>query len=170
MPDTRKGGEGLTLYEIDQALLDLADPETGEISDFEELDRLQMSRERKLEGIACWIKDLEAEAKAIREEEQALKQRRESSEKKAESLRSYLARALNGEKFSCPRAAVSYRKSTAVEISDEAGFIQRAEADHPEFLRYKKPEINREAVKKALKSGVRLDGADLEERRNMIIR
>ncbi len=48
----------MTLYEIDKAITDLADPETGEITDFEALDNLQMARDQKIENIACYYKNL----------------------------------------------------------------------------------------------------------------
>ena len=46
------------LYEIDAEILASVDQETGEILDIEKLDALQMERERKLEGVALWVKDL----------------------------------------------------------------------------------------------------------------
>ena len=45
----------MKLYEIDQAILNCIDLETGEIIDTEQLDKLTMEREAKLENIACWI-------------------------------------------------------------------------------------------------------------------
>ena len=62
----------MNIYEIEQAITDLVDPETGEITDFEALDALSMARDEKIENVALWTKNLNAEAKAIREEEKAL--------------------------------------------------------------------------------------------------
>ena len=39
-----------TLYEIEQAIMDCVDLETGEIIDIEKLDQLQMDREVKIEN------------------------------------------------------------------------------------------------------------------------
>ena len=58
----------MTLYEIDQAILDCVDMETGEVIDSDRLDLLQMERETKLENVGLWIKDLRAEADAIKNE------------------------------------------------------------------------------------------------------
>jgi hypothetical protein len=55
----------MTLYEIDDAILACVDPETGEIINPEALTALQMEREKKLENVALWVKDLKAEAEAI---------------------------------------------------------------------------------------------------------
>ena len=57
-----------SLYEINQAIMDCMDMETGEILDVQQLDALQMQLEDKLEGIGCWIKNLEAEAAAYKAE------------------------------------------------------------------------------------------------------
>ena len=58
----------MTIYEIDQAIMNCVDVETGEIIDTEQLDKLQMERDAKLENVACWIKDLKAEAEALKNE------------------------------------------------------------------------------------------------------
>ena len=52
----------MTLYEIDNAILGCVDDETGEVIDFDKLDKLTMQREQKLEGAALAVKNLTAEA------------------------------------------------------------------------------------------------------------
>ena len=42
----------MTIYEIDQAIMECVDFETGEIIDTEQLDELQMERDTKLENVA----------------------------------------------------------------------------------------------------------------------
>ena len=64
------------LYEINQDILDCVDMETGEILDVEALNALQMEREAKLEGVALWVKDLKAEAAAVKDEADKLNARR----------------------------------------------------------------------------------------------
>ena len=56
----------MTLYEIDKAIMECVDLETGEIIDTEQLDKLTMEREAKLENVACWIKELKVEAEALK--------------------------------------------------------------------------------------------------------
>lgn len=41
----------MTLYEINEAMLALVDPETGELMDYEAFSALNMAREEKLENI-----------------------------------------------------------------------------------------------------------------------
>ena len=66
----------LSLYHIDQALEALIDPETGELLDYDAFEQMQMDREHKIENMVCWSKSLDAEAKAIRDEEKELAERR----------------------------------------------------------------------------------------------
>ncbi len=77
----------MTLYEIDKAITDLADPETGEITDFEALDNLQMARDQKIENIACYYKNLVSDAEAIKAEKEALAERQKVAENKAARLK-----------------------------------------------------------------------------------
>lgn len=160
----------MTLYDINaqlEALLEQVDPETGELlCDMDQLEALSLERDRKLEGLALYIKNRDAEAKAIREEEKALADRRRSLERKAERARDFLSRMLAGEKFSTPRVAVSWRKSEAVEIG-----MSFFSADANErFLRYKNPEPDKAAIKAALKAGEEITGAELVTNLNMSIK
>ena len=162
----------MTLYAINKAIeetLDAAvDPETGEIVEadlFEAYNRLQMDRTDKIENIGCFIKDLDAEAKAIREEEKALAVRRRIAENKAERLRGYLAFCLKGERFNTPRCSVQFRKNTVVAVDEN-----RLNEVPEKFLRYKDPEVDKKAVREALKAGEAVPGCTLAESVSMIIK
>ena len=54
----------MNLYEIDAAITACIDPETGEVLDEEALNALHMERSAKVESVALWIKNLNAEAAA----------------------------------------------------------------------------------------------------------
>lgn len=154
----------MTLYEIDksiEALVNAVDPDTGEITvDNDALDALLMERDTKVENIACCIKNLSADAKALKEEEAALSARRKTTEKKVERLKDYLTYALHGEKFQTAKCAVSFRKSSAVEVDD--CFVEWAQASgNEDLLRYKEPEVNKTAVKELLTGGKAFDFARL---------
>ena len=45
-----------TLYEIESAIYDCVDSETGEVIDEEKLNALMMERSAKLESVALWIR------------------------------------------------------------------------------------------------------------------
>lgn len=161
----------LSLYEIDRQILDLVDPETGEIMDGAAFDQLQLAREDKLEGIACWIKNSTAEAAAIKAEEDALAARRKVLENRIKRLKSYLAEVLDGEKFQTAKCSVSFRSSSGVEISDEATLLRWLEINRMEnCIKYKAPEISKTEVGKLLKAGQEVPGAVMAVRQNISIK
>ena len=158
----------MTLYEIDQNIMSLLN-EDGEITDPEAFDALQITRSEKLEGIACWIKNLNADIKAIKDEEERLKERRIHLVNKVSSLSGYLEHALNGEKFSTPRVAISYRTSAAVEITDNVAFVDWAKSYDPSLLHIK-AEPNKTAIKNALNGGMDIPLAQIVERKSMQVK
>ena len=158
----------MNIYEIDNAMFSLIDEETGEIKDYEAFEELQMQKEEKIENTALWYKNLVAESKAIREEEKALAERRKSLENKAENLKNFINRTLDGNKFSTSKVAISYRKSTAVEVDDE--FIDYAMKNNNDLLTFKRPEPNKTVIKGMLQGGFDIPHAELVGRDNMSIK
>ena len=55
-----------TLCEIDRAIMNCCNQETGEMIDQEALDALMMQRTEKLEAVALWIKNLQSDAIAFK--------------------------------------------------------------------------------------------------------
>ena len=163
----------MRLYEINaalEALLEQVDPETGELTcDMETLETLTLARDEKLEGLALYCKNCDAEAKAIREEEKTLAERRRVLENKAARAKTFLEEQLAGEKFQTAKVAVNYRSSKAVEITDEESFWAYA-FKHPGFIRQKQPEADKTAIGAALKNGQEIPGAELIEKLNMSIK
>lgn len=155
----------MTLYEIDQALLDTVDEETGEIIDFEKLEALEMERDRKISNIACWIKDLKAEAAAIKEEKQKLDKRQKAAEAKADQLGNYLSSYLNGALYKDARCSISYRKSTSVKL-DENIILEHLPLDCIKVET--KPSLS--AIKEALTKGMEIEGAYLVTNSNIQIK
>ena len=162
------------LYEIDQDILDCVDMETGEILDTEKLDALQMERERKLEGVALWIKDMKAEAAAVKEEADKLTARKKALDNKIESLKAWLLIALDGEKLKTPRCNVYQTHSQRlVIVGEEKDFIAWLErnAENPQdYIRYKEPELRKDEIKKVLKNGTEVEYAKLEETESVVIK
>lgn len=165
----------MTLYEIDAAIMTAIahgiDPETGEITNLDELMGLQMDRDRKIENIACLVKNLKADVKAMKEEAQTLTDRRRVVENKVARLEAVLDEALDGQKFQTPRCVVSFRNSKAVEVDDEDALINWAclNGQEDNFVRYKSPEINKANLLRYLKEEHPLDppGVRLVERRSL---
>ena len=154
----------MNLYQIDSALAECVDAETGEILDVEKLLELNMAREH----IALWIKNDVAEAKAIREEEKTFAARRQALERAAESKKKYLDSVLNGEKFFTPRCSISYRKTTSVEVSDMGAVVAWMLANgHDGEVTYNAPTVSKTDLAPLLKNGAEIDGATLVQGMSM---
>ena len=160
-----------TLYEINQNILNCitteegmtVNTETGEVIDLEALEQLELERGEKIRNIALWIKNLKSDVTALENEEKAFKARKDAAKRKAEQLSGYLASVLNGEKVTGTDFAISWRKSTAVNVLDE-------KAIPPTFLVPQPPKVDKTGISKALKSGETVSGAELIERQNMTIK
>lgn len=161
----------MTFREIDQSLLALVDSETGEILDYEAFEALQLERSQKAENMALWVLDLQDETEAIQREIKRLQDRKKSDERKIESLKQYLQLVLSGEKLKTDTLTISFRKSEAVELNDEA-VIQWAESTgrSAQLLKYRDPDVSKTAVKELLKSGVEVPGATLVNNTSTIIK
>ena len=158
----------MTIYDIDQRILELVDPETGELLDFDAFNELKMERDRKIESMALWVKELAATASAIKAEVDTLIDRKKAVERRCESLKRYLAEILQGEKFTTPRCAVSFRKSTSVQVDDQEQLVRWLEQNgYDDCVKYKEPEVSKTEVGKLIKSGMPVPFAHLEERQSM---
>ena len=154
----------MTLYDINSAILacmtEVVDPETGEISeeviDLDLLEGLKIQLADKVDNIACWIKNLLADAEAIKQEEAKLAKRRKAAERKAESLKQYLAYFCAGQRFKGIRSDVQFRVTTSVAVDD----IQQL----PEqFLKIKTTvDPDKVALKKAIQGGETIPGCHIE--------
>lgn len=146
------------------------DIETGEIDSekaYDLLGQLIGERKEKIENIVLYIKSLDYDIKAIKEEEKTLKARRESKERKIEWLKDYLKQDLifNKEsKFETSKCALSFRKSQSIEIVNETEIPN----EYVEEVVVAK--INKAKIKDAIKSGEIVNGAMLVEKQNLQIK
>lgn len=163
----------MSLYTIDNELQQVLEnlynrvDENGELidvteSDFEVIAQLKAERQVKLENIALYIKNCDAEAAAIKAEIESLEKRCKRLERKSESLRGYMLSSMiaNGDKeLSSPRYVAKIRTSEATEILDENLIPD-------EFIKVTIPEPVRKpdkvAIKKAIKAGHEVAGAALK--------
>lgn len=158
----------MTIYDIDQRILELVDPETGELLDFDAFDELKMERDHKIESMALWIKELSATAYAIKAEVDTLMERKKAAERRCEALKRYLDYILQGEKFSTARCSVSFRKSTSVQVDDQEKLIRWLEQNGlDDCVKYKEPEVSKAEVGKLLKSGMPVPFAHLENKQSV---
>ena len=152
------------LYEIDNEILECVDMETGEIIDEEKLNALEMERDKKIEGIILWRKDIIAEKEAVRAEGKRLYDRARVLENQDESLKRYIENALNGEKFKTERCSVSYRRSSSVVIDDPYSVPTK-------YLKEIREDwFSKSAIKEALEKGETIKGAHQEEKNGIVIK
>lgn len=123
----------MTLYELTQEQLslyqlllssDMLNTETGEIDPelAEKIELNGLNLEEKIKSTGIVYKQLIADAKSLKEEEENLNKRRKRYEKNAEIIKKRLQNSmltLGRDKFNDPKVSISFRASTRVEISDE---------------------------------------------------
>lgn len=162
----------MSLYSLDSKIkacisLDaehVVDTEDGEILNLEQFEALQMERAAKLENLACYIKNVEAEAEAIYTEVDALSKRARVKKNEAERCKNYLAQLLEGEKFETSRCKVTFRTNTVCNVLDLSKVPEQ-------FLRRKEiVEANKVDIKKFCKDGAKLPGVEVVTKQSMVLK
>ena len=173
----------MNLYQIDERLTTLIeegyDLEWGTIFESEEelakaIDEVALDLDTKIENIGLYIKNLEAEATMIKNEEDNLEKRRKANERKIEGLKRYLNSYLTAVypkdedrakwKFKSPRVVLGYRKSSKVEILDESKINDK----YVNYVTERK--IDRDAIKRDIKNGKEVEGAFIKQNINLNIK
>lgn len=153
----------MTLYEIDAAILECIDHETGEIIDTDRLNGLELEREKKIENVSLWYKNLCAEAAAYKAEKDSFGEKQKAAEGKAESLKRFLINALDGNPYKSVWVSITYRASKSVDITDMAKIPE-------EYLKYAEPTADKMSIKKMIEGGATIPGAELVEKQNIQIK
>lgn len=160
----------MKLYEIAPALrfaLDdiVVDEETGEILQADALHAVEAEASDKIEATALYLRELDAEAKAAKEEADRMLDRVKSMQKRSDYLKAMLLDALHATgKVKTARVSVSIRTTQAVAIDEGANL--------PEAYTTVKHIVspNKVAIKQALLDGVEVPGCHLEARESVSIR
>lgn len=160
----------MKLYEISDAIRQALDhieldEETGEVLSADELHAVEAEASEKIEATALYLRELDAEAKAAKDEADRMLARVKSMQKRSDYLKSMLLDALHATgKVKTVRVTVSIRTTKAVEIAEGA--------DLPEAYTTVKTTVspNKVAIKQALLDGVEVPGCSLEARESVSIR
>lgn len=160
----------MKLYEIAPALrfaLDdiVVDEETGEILQADALHAVEVEAAEKIEATALYLRELDAEAKAAKDEADRMLARVKSMQKRSDYLKSMLLEALRATgKVKTARVTVSIRTTKAVEINQEQAI--------PEAFTTKKITIspNKVLIKETISAGGCVPGCELIERESVSIR
>ena len=159
----------MKLYELAQnyaQLLEMAEEmESDALVDT--LQSLEDEIEYKAENIAKFIRNLEADAKIIREEEQRLAERRRAIEAKIERLKSYLQEQLETagiEKVKRPTITVAIQANPpSVDVIDEKAIPN-------DFLIPQAPKVDKRSILERLKKGESVPGVTLKQTKGVRIR
>lgn len=161
-----------SLFGITEELLQIfenidIDEETGELLNLEQLEQIQGEFDDKASNIALYIQELQAQAEAIKNKSESLKDRQKSTTNKAERLKAYLSDMMNRAgktKVETDDVRISFRKSESVEILDQQlipeEYINARLTVTPDKV----------SIKKAIKSGQNIEGAILIENQNLQIK
>lgn len=158
----------MNLYQLTGAALQLQEMlEAGEIDQQLFDDTIEgLDIDTKIENICKVIKNLEAQAKAFKEEKDRLAYREKAAKNGVTRLKESLLmsmQALNKKKVDAGVFSVSRSTTKSVVIFDETGVPE-------EFLVYQPAKIDKAAVAKAIKEGQVVAGAELEESEYIRIR
>lgn len=159
----------IKLYNLTESyirLLDMAD----EMDDDVYKDTLESIKEplaEKAENTAKVIKSLEAEAKAIREEEIRLADRRRTLENKGQRLKDYLQSNLEA-------AGMKKIKGKLLNVSIQKNapslYIEKDDYIPSSFYEEQAPKLNRKALLEYLKDGGEVDGVTVRQTEGIRIR
>ena len=141
---------------------------------FDTLTAIEGEFDTKAENIAVYIKNMTAEVKALKAEEDALRLRRKAFEKSVERMKAYLLGSMHAVgrlKIDMPRARLNIRKNAeSLVVENDAAFIEWAQAHNDSLLKYSLPEIRKTDAKKLVQAGERLPFVHLTRTESLTIK
>ncbi len=162
----------MTLYDLTGELLELLelaqDPDTDLDALADTMESVNLEFNDKADGYAKIIRTLTAQADMLKAEAARMKEREKSFRDRAETIRKNLEAAmLATDKRKIKTAMFTF----SIRRNPESVVIDRQDSVPERFLKFKEPEIDKTAIKKALKAGENLDGfAHLEQTESLQIR
>lgn len=159
-----------SLYDLTGRMKNLEDCfcEDNEVNDYVNLslDNLDMEFEEKVENIVKFIKNMEADVKAIKEEKKRLSDKQKVLENRIERMKDYISdnmALLGKKKVKAGLFNVGIRKcppSVDIYNLDEV----------PEKYKVIKIEIDKASIKESFKNGIEVDGCKLESKESLSIK
>lgn len=159
----------MKLYELTDDYLKLMEmaEELDEETFQDTLESIEDAIEEKVEKTAFLIRNLEADVKAIKEEEKRLADRRKALEKKIENIKDYLREQLELagiDKVKRPTITVSIQNNPpSVRVIDEKIIPS-------DFMIPVAPKIDKKSILEKLKKGEEVPGVELQQTRGLRIR
>ena len=163
----------MKLYEVAEAFAQIQDflnnAETDDeiVAIKEVLVDYECQFEEKVENIVYLLKNFEADIDVLKAEEKRLNDKRKSLERKTESLKDYLFGAFmqtGTERIKYPQFTVAIRNNAeSVNVKDVTKIPNDYFVPQP-------PKLNKAGLKKAIQSGVEIDGVELVRNKSLQIR
>ncbi len=165
----------MTLYDLTNDYMELLqmaeDPDIDEQAFMDTLEGIEGALEDKADGYAKVMRMLDGDVVTIKAEEDRLSARRKTIENRIKRMKQslqYAMEATGKTKFKTQLFSFNVQNNPASVVMDEPDV-----ANIPErFLKYKDPEIDRKAIKDAIKAGDEdaMDIAHLEQTKGLRIR
>ena len=172
----------MSLYEIDKIMKEVLEngfsvnEETGEVFlKDEDLDKLDMAINDKINNIVGYIKDLDIQADNYKKVASDYQARSDSKKKRADRLRDYLSNYLQANKMTDKKefknGITSFRKSESLSITNDEDLIKYLgrSKNYKDCLKTKY-EINKTDLKKYVKNGKKIPFCELVEKQNLQIK
>lgn len=158
----------MTLYEMKQAAINLYEMlQADEIDEQAYKDTMEgIGADEKLEDYIYVIKQYEADNAAIKAEIDRLKTNKEKNDKAIERMKKAVVDFMNAtgqKKANAGTFKLSLRKSENTLITDETKIPS-------EYLVPQPPKVDKTAIKKAIKLGIKVDGAVIEIKESVVAR
>ena len=156
----------MTLYEMKQAAINLYEMlQADEIDEQAYNDTMEgIGADEKLEDYIYVIKQYEADNVAIKTEIDRLKTNKEKNDKAIERMKKAVVDFMNAtgqKKANAGTFKLSLRKSESTVITDETKIPS-------EYLVPQPPKVDKTAIKKAIKLGIKVDGAVIEIKESVV--
>ena len=158
-----------------------------------QLERLGSELATKTDNIAGVLRRMSVEQEQLESEQERIRQRRKTMERAEEWLRKYVLRVMQQrgiKQLKTPANTLFIRQSDAVIVTEPETLpeeyknvtvkmpawiwrvlCERSQADIPDIAAIRVAEdISLSAIKKAIKSGVTVEGADLEFHESLVLR
>lgn len=172
----------MSLYEIDKIMKEVLEngfsvnEETGEVFlKDEDLDKLDMAINDKINNIVGYIKDLDIQADNYKKVASDYQARSDNKKKRADRLRDYLSNYLQANKMTDKKefknGITSFRKSESLSITNDEDLIKYLgrSKNYKDCLKTKY-EINKTDLKKYVKNGKKIPFCELVEKQNLQIK
>jgi hypothetical protein len=159
--------EKISLYAISDAIIKVEDFIEDENELAEYLDSLKIDFSEKVSQVLMYRRGLELTQEALGSEIDRLAQLKKYYERKSENLKNYVSSSMQKigkDNLELEIAKLSFRKSESIEVTNIAELS-------PEFITVKTTEsADKTAIKKAIKEGKEVTGAELITKLNLQIK